>query len=262
MGTLAWALAFVGRNRLALGHIQLAFVGHKRLPCIQLAFVGRILVVGRMGLALVGHIGRALGRIPLAFVGHRQLPCIQLVVALGRILAEACMGQLGHKLGRAYSLMVVVHQLVGIRHRQVLVVVVVDVLVVLVELVGPFHWRCLLLLQGRLVLVWVVQALVVEVVPSCRRYRCRSNRLDLALVVVLGVVVDHLVLVRHHRPRHHHQQLGLGWWRLRRLGHLLRHHLGHLLLRRLGHLRQHHHLGLGHHHRLLRREDHRLFCGS
>lgn len=89
-----------------------------------------------------------------------------------------------------------------------------------------FRWHCLLLLQLGLV---AVLALVVAfvVVPSCRRYRYRSNLVDLPLVVVLGQVVDlELGLVRHHHL-HHHLQLGLGW-----------------LVVGLGHRQQHHHLGL------------------
>jgi len=132
--------------------------------------------MGLAWLAWVGHIRLALGRIRRAFVGHKRLPYIQLVEALGHILVLAYMGQqLGHRLGQAYSLMVVEHRLVDIHRRQVLVLVLVEV-----EEVGPFHWHCLLLplqlVVVHLVLV-VVLGVEVGVVRGCQQHHYRSSHL-------------------------------------------------------------------------------------
>ena len=85
----------MGHIRLALEHIQLAFVGHRQHPYIQLVVaLEHSLVVGHMALelAFVEHIRLALERIQLAFVEHKRLPYIRLVVALGRNQVVAYMG--------------------------------------------------------------------------------------------------------------------------------------------------------------------------
>ena len=93
---MGFALAFVGRKQRALGHIQLAFVGHKRLPCIQRAFVERILVVERIGFASQGstlsvHTMEVMARIPLESLAYIPSGCIAFV---GRILGVG-VGTLG-----------------------------------------------------------------------------------------------------------------------------------------------------------------------
>lgn len=112
----------------------------------------------------MGHNQLALGRIRQAFVGRKRLPCILLVVAWGHNQVVAYMGQQqGHKMGRACNQVVGRRLQVGIRRIQALVVVVVVV-------AGPFHWRYLHLLQ---LVVALVMAVVVVVVRNDRQYHYR-----------------------------------------------------------------------------------------